>query len=135
MKIRWEKSTRLVTHRAWIWLLIAGWLGLVVLYHFLAQEVPGESTICMFKRLTGKACIFCGLTRGSLAILRCDLSGLGYNPLMLTAFISLVSCTILRFVTGRRIRLIASRREKIALICIATLCVFINWAYLIYAGI
>lgn len=116
----------------WAVAIVVVWLGLVWVTH---RYAPG-TTLCHFKRVTGRACPTCGLTRGVTTMLDGDfLGGLRYNPFLLGLGLVFLLVLAGRLVLARTPRLELSVGEKRITWAALIVAFFLNWAYVIvYVG-
>jgi len=76
-------------------LSLAGYLWILINYNSTVQQYFSETSICIFRNITGVPCPSCGTTRSVLAILDGDLmNSIDHNPFGLVVVILL---TVLPF--------------------------------------
>ena len=95
-------------------------------------------SICVFKALTGVACMTCGTTRALARLARLDLAGaLAMNPLATLGTLALLpwaAADLLLMPRGRALRLELSPGAARTVRVAAVAAVLANWAWLIAAG-
>ncbi len=106
------------------WLVEHGWVAF------------GE---CGMKMLLGLPCFTCGATRATIALTGGDLAGaFALQPLIVTLYGLLATWGLISFssfLAGRRVVLTLSETEKTFVKAAIIVAPFLNWAYLVAAGI
>lgn len=117
----------------WAVLIVLLWLALGSFSVLLSLHLERVVTLCVFKLATGLPCPTCGLTRGTLCLLRGspDQAWL-YNPLIFSVSVLLVASVGLRILFGRSIKIHLSRTERVIVWVIAGILFALNWAYVIF---
>ena len=130
--LRFVETPRRLPLPAWAMALVATWLAAVALYTALARSVEHAPALCVFRTVTGLPCPTCGTTRATLAFARGDmLSGVLYNPFVVTALaIGLTLCAV-QWGFGKRIEIAMSPRSKRFGWALVAVLFLTNWAYLI----
>ena len=121
---------------AWALGIVVIWIAAVAFYTALARSVEHAPSLCVFRTVTGLPCPTCGTTRATLAFARGDmLSGVLYNPFVVTALaIGLTLCAV-QWGFGKRIEIALSPRSKRFGWALVAVLFLTNWAYLIARGI
>jgi len=105
-------------------------LGSTVL--LLSDYFDRPIQLCLFKNLTGVPCPTCGLTRGSLSLLKGRLvQAWLFNPLLFTILVLLFAAVVIRLAFGRAVQIHLTRTEQIIALVLAVILLSINWAYVI----
>jgi hypothetical protein len=117
----------------WAILLVFTWLALGGCSVLLSLHLDRVVTLCVFKWATGLPCPTCGLTRGTLCLLRGrpDQAWL-YNPLVFSVLVLLVAGVGLRILFARSIKIHLSRTERVIAWLVAGVLFAVNWAYVIF---
>ncbi|MBI5723670.1 MAG: DUF2752 domain-containing protein [Planctomycetes bacterium] len=133
MKITFAKADRLPAWPWWAVAIVAGWLGLVGLAAGMSQRAGVNVDLCPFKRLTHLPCPTCGTTRGTLCILHGrPVEGFAHNPLVFAALTVIAVGLVLRAITGRKIVLNLSPRQRIFAWAVLAVAFAANWVYVIF---
>lgn len=134
--VRLEPVPRLPRAPLWAVLAAAAGGALVAGEAWLERRLGLDSTLCLFKRVTGHPCPTCGSTRGVLALLAGHpLRALAWNPLVFTLLALLLALFAFRAATGLTPRLTWSRGSRRTALALAIAAVLANWAYLWVRGI
>lgn len=76
--------------------IATGILSVLIIFPLIPRPLLGVMPSCLFKKLTGLPCAFCGGTRSAHALLKGDLaSALYFNPLSIVAVALLIILAIL----------------------------------------
>ena len=110
------------------------WLAVVAATHFL--PLPGDHTLCVFKRVTHLPCPTCGASRGAVSLLTGRVAtATAFNPLLFAAGAALCALLILQTCFARRVHLGLTGRQRLGAWVLAGAAAAVNWAYLISVGI
>ena len=115
-------------------------LGVLAAARLLPSGFFSWTTMCWFRRVTGRPCPSCGATRAFLALARGRwIEGIAHNPLFAGIFFGLIVLVVYAawVVVLRKpcLRLsFGGRREKWILGVALAAAVLLNWAYLIWIG-
>lgn len=114
-------------------------LCLLPLCAWLVEHGWIEFGECGLKMLLGLPCFTCGATRATVALTDGDIAGaIGFQPLIVLIYAVLTIWGLVSFGTflaDRRVVISLSNLEKTALKASILAAPFVNWAYLIAAGI
>ena len=111
------------------------WLALAALVQWMGRIGGSAPVLCPFKRMTALPCPTCGTTRAVLNLLAGDVAAaVACNPLTCLAAIALGVLLIAQVVTGRRLELNLTRRQRRWAWALAVAAGLANWAYVIRVG-
>jgi hypothetical protein len=118
--------------------LIACILFIVVLFPTALFERLTGGPVCLFLRLVGKPCLFCGLGRSLVHSCKFNFKeAFFYNPAGLIVFFSFLFVAVnivLALAIGKRVSIVASKREKIV-IAATTIAVLLGaWMHKLIIG-
>ena len=135
MKVRFTKAPRLPRLPLWAAAVVIFWLALVVANLWVNRLLSRETTLCMFKRLSGHPCPTCGATRGVMALAQGRIvEALTTNPMLTLIGLGIVGVVGFRLIAGKAIRVELTRNERRMAWGLAALIFVANWAFLIGAG-
>ena len=136
MTLRLVRTSRRPRWPLWAIAVMVAWGGLVAVTVSLAQASGRRVSLCLFKLLSGLPCPTCGLTRGTLSMLRGHIiDGWTLNPLVFSLLAVAAAAVAMRALFGRKLVLRLSRRERFAAVAVLIVLVLANWAYVIrYVG-
>jgi len=134
--IRLVRTTRWPRWPRWAVLMVVGWLAFGYLADALAKRTGTPGPTCVFKRVTTQPCPTCGSGRGSLALLRGNVTAaLTFNPLYFT-LLGLAGMLLgLRLIFARKFELALSPWGRRIAWGVFLTVVAANWVYLIHTGI
>ena len=118
------------------WLLVAGGGVALLVAAFVPLTVIGKFHVCMFLKLTGYPCMFCGMTRAFLLMAHGDIAGAGHiSPLGVPLFLLFVAAVwwgVACLVTGKRLLIRLPWRWVWAGFAVLVLA---NWIYRLSVGL
>jgi hypothetical protein len=123
---RWPRLPAAAVAIGLIWIILVGTA--------IIMDRAGvvHTDLCLFKRVTGLPCPFCGTGRGIILLLQGrPLDALASNPFSLTAHGVAVSVVLLRLICGRKIVFTLSPRERIIMGSTTALLLLGNWTFLV----
>jgi hypothetical protein len=128
-----EKTGRWIRVPVYAVIVVALWIGLVVLFNVLVVQQGHAASPCMLKNVTGgMPCPTCGATRAAMDLAQGDLlSALWRNPLVLLAEVALLGWLCVRLVSGHSIRMRVAKAARPWLWWAAGLLVIANWAHVV----
>lgn len=120
-----------------IYLMVGGACALFIYALYLLKRLP--QIPCVFKTVTGYPCPTCGSTRAVLDFFHLDIvSAFGWNPLVVLGGIFFIAWVLYGFYmlfSGKKVQVTLTKNESRFLRWGVVILFFLNWIYLIAAGI
>ena len=116
--------------------VVGTWLCFIATTVIVSRALDYDIKLCVFRRFSGRPCPTCGMTRGTLSMLRGEiLAGWACNPLMFTLLGVAAAAALMRAGFARKLEFRLSRRERRLAWAAVVVLALLNWAYLIrYVG-
>ena len=118
------------------WLIFSASSVILLAAAFVPLSLIGQLHICLFRRLTGYPCMFCGLTRAFIAMAHGDIPTAWHiAPIGVPLFLATVAVLLwsaASLFTGRPLNIQIPWRWILPLGAILLL---INWIYRLWAGL
>ncbi len=133
MKFKIIRVSRRPPWPVWAVVLVVLWLCLSITTLLLAHYNDQPITLCLFKHITHISCPSCGLTRGSLHLLRGQvIQAWLCNPLCFTIGALCLAALFLRIFFARNLRICLTPVERNIAWFLLVLLFLANWLYVIY---
>jgi hypothetical protein len=115
-----------------VWIVLI-WAGLGAGVVWLSSYYTHPVQLCLIRNLTGVPCPTCGLTRGTLLLLKGHiLQAWLYNPLLFSVIGIFFLLVAFRTICARGISVHLTKRERSIAWLPAVVLVAANWAYVIF---
>ena len=115
-------------------------LGLLVFSLFQFKRLDGiiNGPLCLFRRLTGRPCLFCGLSRSLLNSFRLNLKdALLFHVAGVFIFFAVITSAINTYIeafTGKRVHIVLSGKGRRIVVLCAIVLLLAQWLYKLIKG-
>ena len=137
MKLKSTGRTKGELNLPLVYFMVAGTCTLMVYVLYLAKQIPRIP--CVFKTLTGYPCPTCGATRVIRSLFQFDIvSAFLRNPLLFLAGVVFAAWVFYGFYmlfSGKKVQVVLTESEKRFLRWGIMILFFLNWIYLVKAGV